>query len=211
MNWNRNVIKTIYKLYQPQEDFIGIKIQAFGWNIFNYMINFMSASILVSWYIWLLFHLFLLLWFKIIVQRKLMIIDLKLHRLIMILSIIILINYVQSQQYQFLLSTNNCWYSQFELSISLMRNRNNTNCINNSNCGFRQLVFDVDIDNFNCWYQKYEMPISTNRIVISTNRIFDISNGHYLLISTIRIADINNAICCHGQLLYCRYQQCSTI
>jgi len=27
MNWNRNSIKTIYKLYQPQEDFIAIKLK----------------------------------------------------------------------------------------------------------------------------------------------------------------------------------------
>jgi len=27
MNWNVNIIKTIYKLYQPREDFIAIKVK----------------------------------------------------------------------------------------------------------------------------------------------------------------------------------------
>jgi len=51
---------------------------------------------------------------------------------------------------------------------------------------------------------------------ISTIQIVDIRNGHYLLISTIRIADINNVICWYRQLVlwtstiycpYCRYSQ----
>jgi len=73
------------------------------------------------------------------------------------------------RHFKLLISAINCWHPQFQLSISLMRNSNNTNFTHElliSTIGIkwrfplwkckwnRYLIPIVDIDNSNCWYQQ---------------------------------------------------------
>jgi len=52
----------------------------------------------------------------------------------------------------------------------------------------------VDIDKLHCRNRPFKLLI-LDIINVLQCTLFIVSNGHYLLISTIRIADINNAIC----------------
>jgi len=103
-------------------------------------------------------------------------------------------------------------YPHIQMSISLMRNRNNTNCINKSNCRYRQIelliaVMDINVDidiqiavintaicwcwhlelsiitmYMQCWYHLYTLSISLIPIVNIENWYNCV---HVLLISVM--------------------------
>ena len=128
------------------------------------------------------------------------------------------------------ISNSNCWYqqlntdisnaSQFQLLISTIRISDISNLIS--------AIRIADISNSNCWYQQFELLISAIvnmhfpgickqnvessviqilkvcvQLLISAIRIVDINNSNYydneLLISVIRITDINNWNCWYQQ------------
>jgi len=98
----------------------------------------------------------------------------------------------QSQQYQLLISANNCGYSQFELWISTIQIADIDNYIDNYLSMSILTIQIADIKNWyccnwNCWYRQLELSISLIPI-------FDIDNWYYcvhvLLISTFGIIDI---------------------
>jgi len=86
-------------------------------------------------------------------------------------NLIVDITDAQSQQYQLLISTirilnidNSTYqYPQFQLSLSLMHNRNN------NNCWYQQII--ADIHNSDCGYRQFGLWISTIQIADVDNYI----------------------------------------